>query len=259
MKYLVKDIPQDHAYLIAVGDIHFGDRSFKDEGMKKLKGYLDWVKSRPNAFIFLMGDIFNVSGRDTKTTPFETDVGEYEKAVDFFKPYADKILGAIDGNHEYRMYDEFGISPLQLFCRELKIPYCKYSAVIRLKVGKRTEKGAGNRYHQNYFVYAHHTTGGGGSVGGKLNRVVKLENIVEGCDVYLGAHNHQLAIAPQDIFYVSMQGGILKRRKWYVDCGSYLDWNNSYAEKGMLAPTKLGSPRIRFSGKHDKHDVHVSL
>lgn len=259
MRYIVKDIPQDHAYLIAVGDIHFGDRSFKDEGMKKLKGYLDWVKSRPNAFIFLMGDIFNVSGRNTKTTPFETDVGEYEKAVEFFKPYADKILGAIDGNHEYRMYDEFGISPLQLFCRELKIPYCKYSAVIRLKVGKRTEKGAGNRYCQNYFVYAHHTTGGGGSVGGKLNRVVKLEGIVEGCDVYLGAHNHQLAIAPQDIFYVSMQGGIMKRRKWYVDCGSYLDWNDSYAEKGMLAPTKLGSPRIRLEGKKDKHDVHVSL
>jgi hypothetical protein len=46
---------------------------------------------------------------------------------------------------------------------------------------------------------------------------------------------------------------------WFVDCGSYLEWSNSYAEKGMLAPAKLGSPRIRFDGKEYNHDVHVSL
>lgn len=259
MKYLEIAIPENCGYLIPIGDIHWGDKSFKEHGLSKLKGYLDWVMERPNAYVFLMGDIYNVSGRLTKTPPSETDPGEYEEAIDFFRPYKEKIIGAIDGNHEYRMYDEFGVSPLSLFCLTLDIPYCKYSAIIRFKVGKRTHKGSGNRYEQNYFVYAHHTTGGGATIGGKMNRVAKLRDIVEGCDVFLGGHNHQLGVVPQDIFFPSMQGGVKKRRMWFVDCGSYLEWSNSYAEKGMLAPAKLGSPRIRFDGKEYNHDVHVSL
>lgn len=259
MKYLEKAIPHNCGYLIPIGDAHWGDKSFKNEGKRKLKGYCEWVMERPNAFIFLMGDIYNTASRCSKTNPFESDLNEFQEVIDFFENYKERIIGAIDGNHEYRMYDEFGISPTQLFCKSLNIPYCKYSAIIRFKVGKRTDAGAGNRYHQNYFVYAHHTTSGGGTIGGKLNRVSKLRDIVEGVDVFLGAHNHQLAVAPQDVFYPSIQGGIKRRRIWNVDCGSYLEWEDSYAEKGMLSPAKLGSPRIRFGGKEKQHDVHVSL
>ena len=91
-----------------------------------------------------------------------------------------------------------------------------------------------------------------------MNRVVKLRDIVEGMDVYFGSHNHQLGVMPQEVYYPSMQGGIKKRRIWYVDCGSYLEWDNSYAEKGMMAPTKLGSPRVRFMAG-DTHDVVISI
>jgi len=258
MKYLEVSVPEDHAYLIPISDIHWSDPSFKKGGKQKLKGYCDWVMERPNAFIFLMGDVYNVASRYGKTSPFEIeDTDEYEEAINFFEPYKSRIIGAITGNHEFRIEDEFGINPLQFFCKALEVPYCKYSAVIRFKVGKR--KNAGNRYYQNYFVYAHHSTGGGGTIGGKLNRVVKLGDIVEGCDLILGAHNHQLAVAPRDVFYPSIQGGIMKRRIWYVDCGGYLEYDDSYAEKAMLVPAKTGSPRIRFSGKEKHHDVHCSL
>lgn len=256
MKYIEVEIPDKVGYLIPIGDLHIGDKNFGKEGLNKLEGYLKWVKERPNARIFLNGDIFNVASRISKTSPFETDTDEYQKALEIFEPYKNQIIGATDGNHEARLLNDYGFSPLQAFCHQLGIPYCGWSALIRLKLGKRTD---GNRYRQNYFIYAHHTTGGGGTVGGKLNRVVKLRDIVEGVDVYLGSHNHQLAVAPQDVYYPSCQGGIQKRRIWYVDCGSYLSWDGSYAEKGMLAPAKLGSPRIRFSGDREHHDVHVSI
>jgi len=580
MKYLTCEIQQDHGYLIPIGDVHFGDKSFGKEGKKKLRGYLDWVAERPNAYIFLMGDIFNVAGRNSATSPFESDPKEYEDAVEFFRPYAHRIIGAIDGNHECfddkteiltedgwanyktinketvlytynqekdlleketpkeiqrydfdgelvriknrhtdllitdnhrllfnlsngkfqtkpfnevpvsknrvgfissgsqnqaeydikddelrilawlladgsiyvkrimfyqrkskhhlitnildalewkysirerdrdikqicgkilkkrpepsmemtllspfnhrlieltggnkkrlpqfiyelsdrqftvflnsyidgdgsrhiscpetslmiygekqiiddlqracflhgyrtsiseyregdfrlnitknkttsfdkfeeyvskekyqgviwdvttnndtvivrrngkvsitgnsRMYEEFGASPLSFFARELNIPYCKYSAIVKFKVGRRTDSKSSNRYNQIYFGYFHHTTGGGSTVGSKLNRVAKLRNIVEGVDFLCGGHNHQLAVAPQEVYYPT-RTGIKIRRIWYVDCGSYLEWNDSYAEKSMLAPAKLGSPRIRLSGKSHHHDVHVSL
>jgi hypothetical protein len=238
--------------------LHIGDRAFGKEALRKLEGYLEWVKERPNARIFLNGDIFNVASRLSPTSPFETDTGEFEKAIDIFKPYAGQIIGATDGNHEARMLDMFGMSPLQSFCREIKIPYCEWSAVVRLKVGRRPNANS-RSYYQNYFIYLHHTTGGGGTIGGKMNRVAKLRDIIEGIDVYCGSHNHQLGAVPQEVFYPSMQGGIKKRRIWYVDCGSYLSWEGSYAEKGMMTPAKIGSPRIRFSGQKDHHDCHISL
>lgn len=257
MKYLECEVPESVAYVIPIADLHIGDKAFKGEGEAKLKGYLNWVKEHPNARIFLNGDIFNVASRISKTDPFSQNSNEYIEAIELFRPYKNQIIGATDGNHEARMMDMFGVSPMQLFCLALDIPYCKWSAVVRLKVGKPSgRKGAG--WGQNYFLYFHHTTGGGGSLGSKLNRVVKLREIVDGIDVYFGSHNHQLAVAPQDVYSPSMQGkGVFKRRIWYVDCGSYLEWNDSYAEKGMMAPTKLGSPRVRFDSS--KHDIHVSI
>ena len=256
MKYLECEIPDKVAYIIPIGDLHLGDKAFKGEGETKLRGYLEWVKEHPNSRVFLNGDIFNVASRISKTDPWSTDTDEYRKAIDLFEPYKDQIIGATDGNHEARMIDMFGVSPMVFLCERLKIPYCKWSAVIRLKVGKRKDS---DRWHQNYFLYFHHTTGGGGTLGGKLNRVVKLRDIVEGIDVYFGSHNHQLAVAPQDVYVPSIQSkNVIKRRIWYVDCGSYLAWEDSYAEKGMMAPTKLGSPKVFFSGNL-KRDVHVSI
>ncbi len=252
MKYLESAIDQPEAYIIPIGDCHIGDRAFGKRGLKLLQGYLDWVKEHKNARIFLNGDIFNCASRNSKTSPFETDSDEYQRAIDIFKPYASQIIGANDGNHEARMFDEFGVSPLAFFCRELSIPYCKYSAVVRLMVGKRNTQG----YREDYYLYFHHTTGGGGSLGSKLNRVVKLRDIVEGIDVYVGSHNHTLITAPQEVYYPT-QHGVQKRQIWHVDAGSFLEYEDTYAEKGMLPPSKLGSPRLRFDSK--KHDVHVSI
>jgi hypothetical protein len=258
MKYIECEVNDKEAYVIPIGDTHIGDRGFNKESRAKLIGYLKWAKERPNARVFLNGDIFNCASRISKTSPFEIDHlegSELEQAIEIFEPYKDIIIGATDGNHEARMLDMFDVSMLQVLCLKLGIPYCKWSAVVRLKLNKSPS----GRWSQNYFLYFHHTTGGGGTIGGKMNRVTKLRDIVEGMDVYFGNHNHQLAAAPQDVYYPSMQGGVKRRRIWYVDCGSYLQWENSYAEKGMLAPTKLGSPKVIFDGQENHHDVHVSI
>lgn len=271
MRYLSVDVVANHAYLIPIGDIHIGDKAFGKIGRAKLAGYIDWVKKTPNARVFLMGDIFNVASRNSKTSPFETNASEYDEAEHIFKPIARQIIGVISGNHEARMEDMFGYNPLQGLCSRLEVPYCGWSAVIELHVGrlKDTHGRAGTK-HNTYFVYCHHTTGGGGTLGGALNRSVKLQDLVQGIDVYCGGHNHNLATGVRSVMVPYPPGHRMREHKiTYVDCGSYLDWDGSYAEKGMLPPGKLGSPRIRFAGyKHTHHggalrddsrDVHVSL
>lgn len=276
MRYLRCDIVDSCAYLIPIGDIHLGDRAFGKEGQHKLRGYLEWVKARPNARIFLMGDIFNVASRISKTNPFESDSSEYERAKDWFEPVAGQIVGAIDGNHEARVVEMFGYSPLQSLCAQLKIPYCKWSAVLELNVGKQCKArklaGIHRQYNMNrYYIYFHHCTGGGTTLGGALNRKVKLQEIVQGMDVYCGAHDHQLVSGMRTVFMPEPRAGVMyPHRVTYVDTGSYLEWNESYAEKGMLPCGKLGSPRLRFAGaantgktntfmdRQRSKDVHLS-
>ena len=281
MRYLNCDIVADCAYLIPIGDLHIGDKAFGKKGRDKLNGYVQWVKDHENACILLMGDISNVASRHSKTSPFESNANEYEEAEGLFKPVAKQILGAIDGNHEARMLDMFGYSPLQALCAKLEIPYCGWSAVIELNVGNSRARGCPKgrtmtprmKYLWNpYFVYCHHTTGGGTTLGGALNRSVKLQEIVQGIDVFCGGHNHQLATGVRTVLHPYPPGRrMVERKVTYVDCGSYLDWDESYAEKGMMPIGKLGSPRIRFAGARHRHlhgnaadygdsrDVHVSL
>jgi len=88
-------VPEEVAYLIPIGDIHIGDKSFGAQGRSKLVGYLNWVKDHPNARIFLMGDVLNCATRSIKTSPFESVQGEYDEAFHIFAPFAGQILGAI--------------------------------------------------------------------------------------------------------------------------------------------------------------------
>ena len=282
MRYLSHDVVAANcAYIIPIGDVHLGDKAFGHEGRAKLDGYLTWVKEHANARIFLMGDVFNVASRISKTSPFETNANEYKEAEGIFKPVAKQILGAIDGNHEARMLDMFGYSPLQSLCASLEVPYCGWSATLELNVGgivharSRPVEAAGQRSSRawhTYFIYFHHTTGGGATLGGALNRSVKLQEIVQGIDVYCGGHNHQLITGVRNILIPYPPGKVMRERKvTYVDCGSYLSWDESYAERGMMPVGKMGSPRIRFASPHvnsrrkhgdrmeDSRDVHVSL
>lgn len=257
MQVVNLDIAQDHGYLIPIGDLHRGDKHLSERGLNKLKGYLNWTMERENAFIFLMGDILNVASRSSKTNPFESLSGndEYAKAIELFTPYRERIAGAITGNHEQRMYKEFGFNPLKPFCSELNIPYCGYSAVLRIRVGKRKDS---SRYRQMYWGFTHHGTGGGGTLGAALNKKVKLQEIVHGMDFYMAGHDHQLIVGTRNVL-LPMQETIRHQRVHYIDTGSFLDWDGSYAEEAAMHISKQGAPRLRFDGRVEHHDLHVSI
>ena len=258
MQVVNLDIPQDHGYLIPLGDLHRGDRHLTERGLGKLKGYLNWVMERPNAYIFLMGDVLNTASRSSKTNPFESMSGddEYAKAVELFKPAASRIVGCISGNHESRMHKEFGFNPLQPFCRELGITFCGWSACLKIRVGRR--KGHPNQYEQLYWGFAHHGNGGGGTLGAAINRKMKLQEIVHGMDFYMAGHDHQLVAGSRNIL-LPKRDKIEHQRVHYIDTGSFLDWDGSYAEEAGMPISKLGAPRLRIDGREYKHDLHVSL
>lgn len=256
MKLVTTTFPGEFCYILPVGDCHWGDKAFKKVGLRKLQENLDWAMThQEHTALVIMGDLFNIAGRNEKTSPFESDPEEVLEAQEFFRPYAHLIKGAVRGNHERRMVNNYGIDPLKVFCFNLQIPYLGASGILQVRVGKRPEE---NWYWQTYYLAIHHSTGGGGKIGNSVSNATKLQDIFEGCDAYLIGHNHNLATAVKTVYYPT-SAGIKERKVHFVSCGSYLSYDGSYAEDGMLAPTKLGSPRLRLDGRRDKHDLHISI
>ena len=240
MKTLVCEIKEDHGYIIPISDLHYGDKAFTKNSLKILKGNLEWVKERPNARIVLVGDIFNGATRDSKTTPFEQPASEFQEVVELFKPYADKIVTAIDGNHEARLEDFANFSMMNAFCMQLGIPYSNKSVAINFKINLRSD---GKRFREQYVGYFHHTTGGGKTMGSKLNRVETMTTLLSNADFYVGGHHHGLMASPIITKEFNVRTNKVEdRRQLLVGSGGYLEWDGSYAEAMMLRPLKIGSP-----------------
>jgi hypothetical protein len=173
-------------------------------------------------------------------------------AYDLFYPIKDKILGAVSGNHEIRLERYAGFNPLQTFCETLNVPYAGYSAVLRLRIGRYDRKSGMTSPKNEYILYIHHSTGNGATLGSKLNRAVKLEEIFEGADLFLIGHSHARILGERSAAYLSKSGNgkatIKYKRITYVDCGSFLEYDNSYAEEKMLAPSTTGAVQIILDG-----------
>lgn len=242
----------DFAYIVPIGDIHLGHREIiAQDALDKLQGYIDWIGDpKNNAYTFLNGDIFDVATMHSVSSPFD-QVGSLNEHIKFaeklFRPIRKRIIGAVRGNHENRLRKLANFNPLETLCAHLDIQYYNISVVIRLDVGQIS-----------YLNYFHHTTGGGGTPGGKLNRTRKMCDIYPLGDVFFGSHSHSLhaTVIEKIVPNRSMTRNVLHRQA-VVGCGHYLSYNNSYAEEAMLECTKTGSPRVRYNGKIK--DVHVSL
>jgi hypothetical protein len=274
MEIITKCFKDSSIHLYAIGDCHIGDKCFGKESRRKLQGYIKWIKETPNAYAVLMGDIVNCATMTSPSSPFAQDMTLAEqiaKAVYYFDPIKDKILGAIDGNHEQRLSRFSGFSPTISICERLGIHYLQASAVIIFRLGCRPTKEASSSGSRASFAgYFHHTTGGGATVGGKLNRVEKLTGIVADADFYCGSHNHLLAASHHTIKVIDRTlSRVENLRQILVDCGGFLEWDGSYAEEKELGILKIGSPRINMfiKRRHRKgdadnetvKDIHVSI
>jgi len=263
---------QNDIYLVPIGDIHLGDRAFTHESRMKLEGYVKWIRDTPNAYAFLMGDLINCATLNSPSNPFDEEIPNVNKQIDqvvqILTPIKSKILGAITGNHEERLEKYSGYNPTCSICQGLGVYYFKSSGIVVFRLGcRKSGKSRGKHPRASFIGYFHHTTGGGSTIGGKLNRSAKLREVVSNCDFYCGGHNHSLTCSHNVIFKVNETTERVDHfRQMIVTTGGYLDYPDSYAEAKMLPPLKVGSPRIHLFLKWEnanknevKKDIHVSL
>lgn len=249
MKLIVKAIPKTEQYLLPLGDLHLGAPECEWERFIRVVA----AAKKKKALVIITGDIFDTALTTSVTNTFtqkELLDDAMKKFYDAIYPIKDQILGVITGNHEARLEKTAGFNPLKALCNLENIPYCGYSCVIRLKMGVYTEKGK-VRPRIPYTIYAHHTTGGGATPGGKLNRISKLRDLFDGADIYIGGHNHMLASSVLKTTGIKRQGAryfLAERRIYLVDSGSFLKWDNSYAEQTEKPPLATGALWVILSG-----------
>jgi len=230
--------------LVPLGDLHAGANNFKKE---KFKETIKKIK-KINASVILMGDLIeNATRTSVGSGVYEQDLNPGEQIEDICKkldPIKDNILLGVSGNHENRTFKQSGLDISKIIMDYLECDYTPYMAMARLK----------NKYI-NYDVFAWHGASGASTIAGKLRPLMEKSTWVD-ADLYLQGHVHELYHVT-DTKRIVVKNEFESRLKHFVLTGSYLGYDDSYAEMKGYRPAKIGSPLITFDLK--KHHIGVDL
>lgn len=259
-----------HIYLIPLGDFHTGDPSGlggrSEEGKfatRKFRDMVKYIKNKPYAYTFLMGDLFDAVTKTSLGNVYE-QCYNLKTAKEFLteelKSIKDKILGCIGGNHEERIEKAIGDNPLNDLCYRLEIDYFpSWCAYLYLNVGEIRGGVRDRRRPIVYTVYFHHLIGGGSTTGGKFNRVKRLK-LMAMADLYCGAHVHLKGVFKEKYIIPDIRYKTLTEiQQAYALTGSFMGYAD-YSIEGMYEKPSTGAVRIRLNGESTKQkDIHLSI
>lgn len=241
----------DQAEIHLLADRHFGDKATDWELTRKT---IDHVLKTPNAFCVLGGDLMDAAIKTSIGDTYGAEIQIMEQlqmCVKLFKPLADekKVLCAVPGNHEERIWRQDGLDVTALMCSQMGIidRYANTSAVLMIRVGR--DETAGRRYRPVFYsAYVNHGSGGGKKVGAKFNRLSDLAQIVD-TDIYLQFHTHQPGAFRGDFFRVNgSNSSVAQVGKLFVSGAAALNYGG-YGDRQAFTPSSKISPIVYLSGK----------
>jgi hypothetical protein len=240
-----------------LSDAHLGNSLFSPKHFNRTLKFL----ARPNAFSILNGDLCESTLRTSKGEIYKqigSPEDQRDKMIDLLYPYRAKFLGAVDGNHEDRIWREAGIHLVRDIARALGIPYRPEGLLHKISFG------SGNNGHPDqpyvFWLYQTHGWGGARTAGAKAAKVERTSTQIH-ADCYCMSHDHVVNAAP--VVYLIPDprtreernekgeatgfniGRVSAHRKMLVKTNAYLKWGG-YSEFGGFSPTDLATPLIKF-------------
>lgn len=253
--------------VIPTSDSHYGNHLFSKHHFQR---HVKYILDTPNAVTFLCGDLCESSIRSSKGDIFK-QVGSPQDQRDWIieqlRPLSDarKILGAVTGNHENRIWKEAGFDPTKDIAKALNIPYRAEGMLVK------TSFGSGNENHNDrpytYYGYFTHGYGGARTSSAKAVKVERTSTFIH-ADFYVMSHDHVANAAP--VIYLMPDnrtktdevtgfttGKITAHRKLLIKSNAYIKWGG-YSELGGFSPTDLETPIITLAGE-GKPRVRVTI
>jgi hypothetical protein len=258
LRIIEKTLPYDSRsdatwYLVPLGDVHRGNRNFDEDRFYKT---IEFVKNEPHAIVLGMGDYSDcISAQDRRhdynaiDKNYLTPDSQYEQVTKDLMPIKDKIIGLLDGNHDYTFWQRHNHNYVDYLAKDLGTEYAGISAYVRLRFRRVSETGTRANLVMN--LYAHHGWTGSRTDSYKVKTIQDLATIFPGLHGYLMGHVHQIGEAPPTIsLYVDNSGKIREWSQKYIFTGSYIkgyeEGIGSYVEARAYRPTSLGSPIIEI-------------
>lgn len=240
----------EFAEIVWTCDLHAGAATFDEKRARKHRSY-----------ILESPDRWTIDGGDTTENCLKGSVGNvYEQtmspqdqeewAEDYWLPVAEssKLLGILNSNHAYRSQREADHSPTRHLCRYLRVPFLGWSHVFRVKVGEN--------HKRSYNIFVTHGASGARKPSSRMNTLIGLTDVVEGCDVYLMGHLHNAMTFSRQVQRPA-KDSIVEITQHFGMGGSFVDWNDSYGEMKLLQPPDSSMVAVRLFKSSPK--VEVSL
>lgn len=231
----IYEVTTEHSemHLYGMSDWHLGDRNCE---VDKIKEVIEEIKNDPLAKVLLLGDLLNCATKSSVGKAVYDELmsteDQWALALDLLTPIKDKIIGMLIGNHEFRLEKE-GFNPIKTLCIAMGVPYLGYSTMLNVSVDGRS-----------HTIYATHGHGGGSrsSIIGKLNKLAE----VAVADIYMRGHSHQL-ISHTTIIRMVENGRLVDKKRTVVDTGSFLRYDEGYAEMSSLPMVCTGCAIVTFT------------
>lgn len=253
MKWIEKDLGDlKTAYIYPIGDLHVGDPLFNE---KKFKEFVNSIKSRDDTYLILMGDLLDCAIKDSIGDTYSAVQNPQQAKkylIELLQPIKSKILGVVQGNHEFRVWKSSGVDISEDIANALDCPYNREGLLLNIRLGHTNNPNI----RQNYTIYATHGVGAGRTIGSKTNVMKRASEIVL-ANIYVIGHTHQPNVFP-DTYYVPdvIHKKVIAMTRYYVNGGSFLDWGG-YAESKMYSPVPIKAVTIILSGTSKDYNCVV--
>lgn len=263
---VMKDLIQfSQIYLVPIADTHIGATN---ADWDTIRGYIDWIKEKDNAFTILNGDMMNCAWKESTSELYEdliTPDDAYSQLRVLLEPIKDKILMITRGGHEYSIFQRVGADYSARLALDLgDIPYRPDGGLVGIRLSK-------NKHTLVFWVYATHGWGGARTIGAKVKKAEDLALVAE-ADIYIISHDHtqnvhrlNKVVPPRSRVSFTRPTYWKKSRQLLVNTGGFLDYSGYIQRKGYV-PQDIGTPRIRLEIKQTAkgnlgyyRDIHASV
>lgn len=271
MKIVKIDLGKNHEIVMA-GDFHEGSAMQNSHAVGQT---IDYIKKRKNTYAILTGDYAEAKTVDHPHYQMDvhkdTVLAQYQNIKDKLEPIKNKVIVALEGNHDWRLSRIIGNTVKILICNPLGIEFGGYSSVVWVMNGLKV-------------LYKIFTTHGTGSINSRIddpderlhsmNRALKRKLFLKfsDCEIMTTSHNHRLLVKPPSSslelrteeefnhprlksFYSNEvvdrnTSYIPPSNRWYVSTGGFLRLYaedgeiTGYAEVAGLDPMEIGFAKI---------------
>ena len=260
MFYQRVDIPINEPYpeyitLLPIGDIHHGNPY---SNLAKALEFRQFILDTPYTYTIDGGDDLDCVTKESKGNIYEQVMSPYfqkKETLNFWRPVAKagKLWCVLDDNHSYRVKDLADWRIMSDVSEELGVLYGGWGAFIDIRIIKD------GKDIRQYTVYTVHGKRSAITDSGALNNVIRMNQRAI-ADIYLRFHHHRKIVHQDEIKKLTFSDNkwvLAEHKRTYAINGSFLEWDNSYAEMNEYNISIKGC--IKFKLFVDKWDVHISL